>query len=45
MYSFVGLQVDRESQQAVSDNLLKDLGMTTNDYNTEILFLRLFLGC
>ncbi|EER31281.1 conserved hypothetical protein [Candida tropicalis MYA-3404] len=32
---FVGLQVDRGNMaQAVSDNLLEDLGMTTNDYNT-----------
>ena len=32
---FVGLQVDRGNMaQAVLDNLLEDLGMTTNDYNT-----------
>ncbi|EGW31268.1 uncharacterized protein SPAPADRAFT_154163 [Spathaspora passalidarum NRRL Y-27907] len=32
---FVGLQIDRGNlQQAVTDNMLDDLGMTTNDYNT-----------
>ncbi|KAG7666024.1 uncharacterized protein J8A68_000454 [[Candida] subhashii] len=32
---FVGLQVDRGNlAQAVTDNMLEDLGMTTNDYNT-----------
>lgn len=42
---FVGLQIDRGNlQQAVSDNLLNDLGMTTNDYNTgNTIFLVCFL--
>lgn len=32
---FIGLQVDRGNlAQAVTDNLLDDLGMTTNNYNT-----------
>lgn len=44
-FLFVGLQVDRGNmQQAVSDNLLDDLGLTTNDYNTgNTIFLICFL--
>ena len=34
-FLFVGLQVDRVNlSQAVSDNMLEDLGMNTNQYNT-----------
>lgn len=42
---FIGLQVDRGNLgQAVVDNLLDDLGMNTNDYNTgNTIFLVAFL--
>lgn len=42
---FIGLQVDRGNLgQAVVDNLLDDLGMNTNDYNTgNTIFLVTFL--
>ncbi|KAL4780016.1 major facilitator superfamily domain-containing protein [Aspergillus varians] len=42
---FFGLQVDRSNLvQAVSDNMLDDLGLTTNDYNTgNIIFYMSFL--
>ncbi|KAL3462837.1 major facilitator superfamily domain-containing protein [Aspergillus heterothallicus] len=42
---FFGLQVDRGNLiQAVSDNMLDDLGLTTNDYNTgNIIFYISFL--
>lgn len=42
---FFGLQVDRGNLvQAVSDNLLNDLGLTTNDYNFgNVIFLFSFL--
>ncbi|KAG2734218.1 hypothetical protein G9P44_002224 [Scheffersomyces stipitis] len=42
---FVSLQVDRGNlSQAVSDNLLNDLGLTTNDFNTgNTIFLVSFL--
>lgn len=42
---FVGLQIDRGNlAQAVADNLLKELGLNTNDYNTgNTLFLISFL--
>ncbi|SCU99067.1 LAME_0G01706g1_1 [Lachancea meyersii CBS 8951] len=34
-FMFAALQIDRGNlQQAVADNLLEDLGMSTNDYNT-----------
>lgn len=44
-FMFVGLQIDRGNlAQAVADNLLKDLGLTTNNYNTgNMLFLIAFL--
>ncbi|CCG24984.1 hypothetical protein CORT_0G03060 [Candida orthopsilosis Co 90-125] len=43
---FVSLQVDRGNlTQAVSDNLLDDLGLNTNDYNTgNTIFLVSFLA-
>ncbi|KAL5337601.1 major facilitator superfamily domain-containing protein [Aspergillus crustosus] len=43
---FFGLQVDRGNLiQAVSDNMLDDLGLTTNDYNTgNIIFYISFLS-
>ncbi|KAL4937219.1 hypothetical protein BDV06DRAFT_232721 [Aspergillus oleicola] len=42
---FLGLQVDRSNLvQAVSDNMLDDLGLSTNDYNTgNIIFYISFL--
>ncbi|KAL2822485.1 major facilitator superfamily domain-containing protein [Aspergillus granulosus] len=42
---FFGLQVDRGNLiQAVSDNMLEDLGLSTNDYNTgNIIFYISFL--
>lgn len=42
---FIGLQVDRGNlAQAVSDDLLPDLGLNTNDYNTgNTIFLVAFL--
>lgn len=42
---FIALQVDRGNlAQAVSDNLLKDIGLNTNDYNTgNVVFLVCFL--
>lgn len=44
-FMFVGLQVDRGNlAQAVADNLLKDLKLTTNDFNTgNTLFFISFL--
>ncbi|KAL4950728.1 major facilitator superfamily domain-containing protein [Aspergillus filifer] len=43
---FFGLQVDRSNLvQAVSDNMLDDLGLSTNDYNTgNIIFYISFLS-
>lgn len=42
---FFALQLDRGNiSQALSDNLLKDLGMSTNDYNTgQTIFFVCFL--
>lgn len=42
---FIGLQIDRGNLgQAISDNMLDDLGLTTNDYNTaSTIFLVMFI--
>ena len=44
-FTFFGLQLDRGNNvQANSDNILGDLGMNTNDYNTgQTIFLCCFL--